>query len=511
MPVTPVVSPSVLTPGLYLNVNLLAGTASPGTGVLRVLIMATKSSAGDLTDDTEVRTLTGTDSAVTAFGTGTLGHLASKIIYAKYAPAIVDAVSPAAGSGSATLALTATGAPSGTDSTFDISVCGRTGEVVWIVGETPTQFMLKIINWINERSDDLPVSAAAGGAGVGDITSTVAGNIGNDVIIRVKIRTQTGTEAVAGATTYTNMASGSSDPDFTNALAAAAGREYHFILGCLSNADAGNVASSSNADKIYGHINTYNTGKDAKLQQGVCGFTGALATAIAATPHANGFNNSEWMSMPYILNGLSMPAEVGARLLVERLAEISLDPAANIIGNTMDLVYGAGDKIADKPTASESEQALGAGVSLFSYNAQDAEVLVRSITAHSQTGAGAPDRRLLDTQNVDAAYIIARDLRDNLPVEFANAKLAEDNDAPTTPLPPGVVQPKDIKAYIVSRLRFWVGRGVADGDALDDSLENNELIVEINGSDPTQVDIVVPTEILQPLAKMGVQVDRQPS
>jgi phage tail sheath gpL-like len=473
--------------------------------------MATKSSAGDLTDDTEVRTLTGTDSAVTAFGTGTLGHLASKIIYAKHAPAVVDAISPIAGSGSATLQLTATGAPSGSASTFDIGVIGRTGEVVWEVGETPTQFMAKCLNWVNERSDDLPCNAAAGAAGVGDFTSTVAGNIGNDIQMKVAIRTQTGTEAVAGATDWTNFSGGSSDPDFTNALAALAGREYHFILGCLSNADAGNIASSSNADKIYGHINSYNTGKDAKLQQGVVGFSGALATAIAATPHANGFNNAEWMQMPYCLNGLSMPAEFGARLLVERLSAIVLDPAANIIGNTMDLVYGSKDKINDKPTASESEQALGAGVSLFSYNAQDQEVLVRSITAHSQTGAGAPDRRLLDTQNVDAAYIIARDLRDNLPLEFANAKLAEDNEAPTTPLPPGVVQPRDIKAYIVSRLRFWVAQGVADGDALDDSLDNNELIVEINASDPTQVDIVVPTKILQPLAKMGVQVDRQPS
>jgi phage tail sheath gpL-like len=503
------------TPGSYLAVNLLSGIASPGTGTLRVAIMATKSSVGDLTDDTEVRALSGSgtdaNGASTAFGIGTVGHLAAKIIYSKFATAQVDAISPTAGAGSATLDITFTGAPSGSSSTFDVGCAGREGEIVWEVGESPTQIALKLINWINERSDDLPASAAAGAAGVCAVTSKVAGNVGNDIKVKATIRTQTGTEAVSGATTWTVLAGGSADPDYTTALSNLAGREYHFILACLSNADAGNVATSSNADKLYGHINTYNTGANAFLQQGIGGYTGAVATAIAATPHANGWNNSEWMEMMYCLNGLSLPGEFGARELAGRLAAISLDPSANRIGETMDLLYGSGDKIADQPTAAEMESLLTNGCSAIAYDAQDNLFLRRGITTHSQTAAGAPDRRLLDTQNVDAAYIIARDLRDTMPIQFAGAKIQEDDDAPTTPLPPNVVQPRDIRGYIVSRLEFWVAQGVADGAALEDSLDNDELIVEINASDATQVDIVVPTKILQPLAKMGVQVDRQPS
>ena len=40
------VAPSTKTPGFYLTVNLLAGTANPGTARLRALLIAPPSAAG---------------------------------------------------------------------------------------------------------------------------------------------------------------------------------------------------------------------------------------------------------------------------------------------------------------------------------------------------------------------------------------------------------------------------------------------------------------------------------
>jgi phage tail sheath gpL-like len=510
MAVQTVVASSVLTPGLYLEVNLLAGTASSGTGTRRIALLATQSSAGDLTDDTEVRTLTGTDSAVTAFGNGTLGHLAAKIIYDVYPEAVIDAISPTAGAGTATLPIIFTGAPTSA-SVVNMDVLGRTGTFVWEVGESVIQAAAKAIAWINERDDDLPMTAVAGAAGVLDINSKVPGNIGNDFLVRIWLAGQTGTEAIAGAATHTNLASGTTDPDLTTALASLAGRTYRYILPALSNADVGNIVSSNNPDKIYNHIITYNVGKNARLQQQVVGYTGALATIIASTPHSNSFNNDGTGEVLFCINGRSAPAEWGAREVAGRAKATSLDPAANRIDELLTGVVGSWDKNADQPTASESEQALGNGVSLVGYTPQDAEYLIRAVTTHSQTAAGAPDRRLLDTQNVDATFDIGEDIQAFLPVEFAGAKLAPDNDAPTTPLPAGVTQPRDVKAWLIKRVRGWVPRGVVDGDALDTSVENNEFIVEINSSDASQLDIVVPERILPPLAKMGVLLNRQPA
>jgi len=247
------------------------------------------------------------------------------------------------------------------------------------------------------------------------------------------------------------------------------------------------------------------------LQQGIVGYTGSFATAQASTQNANSFNNAEFFESLECLNGLSLPGEFAGRECGGRMAAIVLDPAANRIGEYLDGLYGANDKIGDKPTAAESEACLGDGLSLVSYDAQDREVLVRPITTHSKDSAGGADRRLLDVQNVDAAYIIARDLRTNLPIEFANAKIQEDSEATDDPPPAGVTEERDIKAYIIARLRFWQDEGVVNRAALDEAIENGTIIVQVNSTDPTQVDMVVPFEIIQPLAKMGLVAQRVPS
>ena len=107
MSIPKAVSPSVLTPGVYMTVDLLAGVSAPGVGVLRVALLCPKSAAGDLTNDTEVRLGAGEASASTAFGIGAPGHLAAKQLYAEYPQAQVDFVAPAPGSTAADLDVTA--------------------------------------------------------------------------------------------------------------------------------------------------------------------------------------------------------------------------------------------------------------------------------------------------------------------------------------------------------------------------------------------------------------------
>jgi phage tail sheath gpL-like len=510
MPVTPVVAPSVVTPGLYLSVNLLAGSQSTGSGSRRIAILASKSASGNLTHDTERRTITSSDDASTAFGPGTLGHLAAKIIFAKWPAAPVDVVSPTPGATLATLAVTAAGAPTAA-SVADVDICGRTTQITWEVGESPTEFAAKIIDWILGENDDLPVTAAAGAAGVLNINSKVTGNIGNDVIVECKLRLQTGTETLTGAATPTHLAGGTTDGALTTALTALVGRTYRYIIPCISNADAAATGAANGINKVRTHINLYNTGLDARLQQQVVGLTTTAAAAIATTPHTNSGGNDGTGEMILCIGGRSMPAEFAARECVGRAYATSLDPAANRIGELMDMVYGSHDIVADKPTSAEAEQVIGGGCSLVSYNAQDAMFLMRAVTMHSQTTTGGADRRLLDTQNVDAVYDIAEDLQSALPQEFPNSKITADSDSPTDPLPPRTITPRDIKAFIVSRMFTWAKLGVVDRTKLQTAVDAGDFIVEINSTDASQVDIVVPASILPPLAKMGVQVNRVPA
>jgi phage tail sheath gpL-like len=505
------VSPSVLTPGLYLTVDLLAGTSSPGAGTLRTALIATRSSSGDLTDDTEVRAGSGAASASTAFGAGTVGHLAAKALYNKYPNAVVDFISPAAGAGTATLDLTLTGTTS-SNNVIDLDIMGVEFEVAWLAAETADEVRTKIINAIVQRTNVLACTAVSGGSGVVTINSKVLGNVGNDILVKAALRNaQTSTETIAGAATHTALSGGTTDPDLTTALSLLQGKEYHYIVACLSNADVANISTANNLSKIATHIENLDSGLNAKLQQFIVGYTGSLANAIASAPHANSAGNNEWGEILLCINGRSLPGVFGAREAGGRLAAVSVDPAANRIGELLDGAVGSYDIIADRPTAAESESALGAGVSIVSYTAQDAAYLVRAVTTHSQDSAGGDDTRLLDTQNVDAAYIVARDIRDNMPLEFPQAKIATDRTAGDEPLPAGVIEERDIKAWIISRLQFWKRQGVVDAAGLAETLANDELIVQVNATDPTQVDCVVPFKVVQPLAKFGVTAQRQPS
>jgi phage tail sheath gpL-like len=505
MTIPTAVSPSVKTPGLYLTVNLLAGAASPGSGALRIALLAPKSSSGDLTVDTEVRAGSGVDGAKTAFGQGAPGHLMAKIIYGKYPQAQVDFVAPTAGAGSATLTVTAAGTPT-SNQVVDCDIMGRTFEVEWLSGVAHTAFIPLLVAAIVARADDLMVTAADGEGGDCDITSVVTGNIGNDVLVKIKLRyAQTGTEALTGALVHTNLAGGSADPDFATALASIAGREYHYILPALSNTDIEQIATDNGLQDVLSHIDTYDDGLNAKLQQVVTGHTGAIADAVATAADANGGNDDGRAQILCCVNGRSLPCEFAAREMVGRLASVSVDPAGNRIGELLDMVVGSWDVVADRPTAAECETALNGGVSIVTYtDIGDAEQLTRPVTCHGS------DNRLLDVQNVDGTYIVARDIRDSLPQAFPNAKITADIEEGDEPPPAGVLEIRDVKAWVINRLYAWVRKGVVQKAALAAAIADGSLVVEINSSDSTQVDMVLPYKIVQPWAKTGVVAQRIP-
>lgn len=501
------VNPATVTPGLYLSINLLSGAASPGGGTLRVLILAPKGS-GDLTAQTEIRSGAGPDSAATAYGSGTAGHLAAKQIYTKVPTAQIDFGAPTAGGGSATLNVTASGTPSGNNSVhFDIM--GREFDVEWNASESADTFKTRAISAINTRTTDLAVTASSGGVGIITLTGKVTGRISNDVRVKATLNlAATGTEAMAGALTLTNLTGGTTDPDFTNILAAAAGKEYAYILLCLSNLDAELTGAATNVGRLITHITTYQSGLNAKLQQGVIASTSSTMTSAKAA--AINRNKAE-LEYVYTFAGRSLPSEFAARELAGRLLAVGLDPSANRIGELFDNVYGSSDTIGDNPTQAELEDALTNGLSILAFNAQGNLYVVRPITTYSQDSSGGADRRLLDTQNVDATYAVARDLRSALPAEFPNAKISKDTIPGDEPPPKGVIEEKDVKAFVISRLRFWDREGVILRSRLDAAIADGTLIVQVNSTDPSQVDIVVPVTIVPPLAKFGVVVQRRPN
>jgi phage tail sheath gpL-like len=454
--------------------------------------------------DTEIRVGGGPDTASTAFGPGSPGHLAAIQVYNKNPGAVIDFGAPTAGATASTLNLTASGVPT-SDTSVNFLIAGRSIDVLWFASETADTFKARAITYINARNNDVPVIASSGGTGVVTLTGKVLGNISLDIKVKAALNaTVTGTEAITGGT-LAALAGGTTDPDFTLITGAAAGTEYHYILLCLSNTDAVLTSASANAKRVRNIINNLNFGLNAKLQMFVVGSTASVASTKAGSVASNA-DVGEWIVAP---NMLSLPCELGAREVAGRLAAVSIDPAANRIGEILDGLYPPLVIQAERVTTPTSEDALGNGVSIVSYNQSGDPFLIRAVTSYSVDSAGAADRRLLDTQNVDASYIVTRDIRDNLPKQFPNAKITKDAPSDSDPDPvEGVLEERDIKSWVVGRLRTWVTLGVLDRTKLETAITDGSLIVQVDPSDETQVDYVLPFKIVKGLAKHSVVAQR---
>ncbi len=211
MPIPVAVAPAILTPGLYISVNLLSGAASPGQGVLKILLLCPKATSGDLTANAEIRAGAGPDSAGVAWGSGTPGHLAAKQIYTKYPAAQVFFGAPTAGATASTLNVTASGSPS-VNTSVHFDVMGREFDVAWNALETADTFKTRAILEINSRGSDLAVTASSGGVGIVTFTGKVLGRISLDILIKATLNfAVSATEAIAGAATHTPLAGGTTD------------------------------------------------------------------------------------------------------------------------------------------------------------------------------------------------------------------------------------------------------------------------------------------------------------
>lgn len=497
------VSPSILGPGVYVIANLLAGSSNQSAGQKAVLL-SPSSGAGTLAQDTEIRAIGSSDDAKTAWGTKTPGYLFAVQFFKENPNGLLYGVAPTRSAGATASATWTFASTPSASRTVRFTIAGRVVDVAWATAETADTLKARAITVINAR-DDVPVTCASGGVGIITPSFPVTGPWGNDVTWKIEFIDGAGGTINGGATATGNLAGGTTEPDFTNAFTLISGTKYDFIAVGVSNADAQSASATSNPGRLKTHINGLNTGLNAKLQQGIVGLTGALASAKTG---AIG-RNEPTMEYAFCMAGQSLPAEFCGAELGGRMRAVALDPAANRIGTSYTGVVGAADLVADTPTPAEIEDALGNGVAIFSYDAQGTGTVLieRPVTTHSQDSNGNPDRRCLDTSGPDGFYAVMNDLEITLPAEFPQAKITKDQAAGEEPLPAGVVEERDVRAFVIARMRFWQRRGVVRRDKLDDAIagvNGLSIVCQVDPNDETQVDIVIPPAIVKGLAKFSL-------
>ena len=133
------VSPATKTPGFYLTVNLLAGTANPGTARLRAPLIAPPAQSGSAVVGRVYQAVAGPDAVKTLAGSGTPAHLAAQRLFARYGTAAVDFIACAASVGAAAQGtITLGGAPTA-NSAIIVVIKGVTIGFSWNVGVSAPQ------------------------------------------------------------------------------------------------------------------------------------------------------------------------------------------------------------------------------------------------------------------------------------------------------------------------------------------------------------------------------------
>jgi phage tail sheath gpL-like len=597
------VSPSNTAAGLWLTVDLKRTASSPGAQSLKCLLISPRATgAGDIVDDDEIREVFSADDVKTAIGRG-LGYYAYKLLQLNNPQVSCKLVAPAESGGSAaTAVLSFEGTPTAASS-WAVYVKGVKIEVSWAVGDAATVARDDAVDAINEKVDEIPVTAAAGSGGKLTLSFNSKGPAGNDCRIRVaktagtgatlRIEGQTigtieesastanpaaqpasaalmevsfavgwtggnvtisGTDptgdsvnevftASAGNTvrgtqlfstvtasggiansssdgttdlatvvallTESTLSGGTTEPDFTNALATVQGEEFDFIVPCVSNAEAASASGSSNVGLVETHVEALISGRSAKLQQSVIGCTsGHSSTAVCSVAR-----NQENFEHPSAQLSESLPCELAAAEAGDRMRRRALKSNSNRIGSKLLGVKAAADIVTNNPTDTQIDSYQKQGVTVCYYTEGGDVRVCRPISGRSQDENGNPDRRVFDVNEVDAIYDLCKDLRTAIPQEFqdpdGNQVLITENwtsDSEDEPPPAGVVEVRDIKAFIDDRLTFWIDSGNIDGTAWRTAVNDGSFIVEINAADKTQVDVFLPAEALPVLAKIGLYV-----
>ena len=491
--------PTSPTPGFWLTVDLTPKSVAAGSQPIRVAILGQKSSTGDIVANRKREVLSEQD-VERSHGIGNPVTLAYRSIRRRWPNARVDVLSPTPSEGQAASgSIQVSGTPT-VGYTGRFKIHGVVVDVPWNVGESASDFHTRAVTYIGRYTRRLAVTpSVASTPNRILLTAKVTGPIGNDVLVEFELLDGAG-GAIEG-TPLTALTGGATEPDFTEALAAVSGEEYDIIGLCLSNADA--VSTSGNVARLETHIDGLDSGPEAKLQQGLVVHTG-LRTAVAVSAVAR---NTQVLEILNAQNASSLPCELLGEELGDRANQIQLQISANRINTTYtNLIVGSKDPLGDTPTTAESDAALLSGVSLVGYNAHGECKLIRAVTTYSQTPEGAQVLPT-DCNEIDAVYQYAKDLRAYLPVLYAGVKVARDSEGEEGDLPEGVVEEKDIRSSIIARtVGFWIPKGILQGAHFLEKVANGEVIVRVNDTDETQVDIFIPVKPTKNLAKLGVYI-----
>lgn len=448
----------------------------------KALMIGQKTSGGSATANVPVL-VTSADQAKSLFGAGSMLHRMFIKWFKNNKSTEIWAI-PLADNGAgvaATGTLTVTG-PATAAGTISLYVGGQLVEVGVLSGDSANTIAAAINTAINAATD-LPVTSGVS-TNVVTLTAKNKGTNGNKIDLRLNYQSDEATPAGV-AVAIVAMASGATNPSLTALISAMGEVQYHVIVNAYTDATSLTALEAELLDR-FGPI---------RQIEGVA-IAVASDTVGNLTTLGNGRNSKH--SLIFGVNKYLNPVEeIAAAISGQMALSASIDPARPF--QTLGLVGILAPAVADRFLWSERNTLLFDGIASLNVGAGGVVQIERAITTYQLNSFSVADPAYLDANVLFTLSYLRYSFKALMTSRYPRHKLAKDG----TRFGPGqaVLTPKVAKAECFSIFRKWEEKGLVEGF---DQFKN-DLIVEINATDPNRLDMRLSPDLINQLVVLGVQ------
>lgn len=484
MPVQLQTIPSVLTPGVYVEIdNSQAVQGTPGQPHVALLI-GLRLTTGTIAAEV-VTPITGAPQGGEYFGRGS--QLAQMITAWKAANPNTEVHALALNEDVAGVKATKTVTITGTateDGTLAFVWGGRRRTVAVTTGDDQTAVALAIKTADDEDGDSPTTSAAA--LGVATVSARHKGAYGNDLAIFLNY--YAGEKTPAGITVaIADGVSGTTDPDVADAIAVLGGdTQYHtIVIGW--NGDA-------NMDALEAEMVSRWSALRAIEGVAFAGFRGNYAD----TQTYGDARNSPYSTV--IGTGLSptppwMWASVYAAVCA---ASSSIDPAKPL--QYLPLPGLLAPLAADRFIRSERDLLLADGIATALISGAGQVSIERARMTYQENAQAVEDPSYRDLETLRTLSYLRYSFRLRMLQKFGGAKVADDGTA----FSPGqlVATPQVVRAEVLALYREWEAAALVEGAATFAA----QLIVERDPNDTGRMLVFHPPNLVNQLRVIGMRM-----
>lgn len=379
----------------------------------------------------------------------------------------------------ATGALQVTGPATGAG-TLTVYIGGQKVQVAVAAADTASAIAANLVTAVNAQTD-LPVTALIDGVDNTKVNLTARhkGETYNFVDLRANYNLGDAFPKGVGIN-VTAMATGTGNPDITTVLAAIGAEQYHTMVEPYI--DATNLtALETELENRWGGM----TQNDAFAYTSVGGSHASISTL------GSGRNGSH-LAIVGAQKSPTLPWKIATAFAARDAFEA--DPARP--RQTLPLTDVLPPKESDRYTRSERNIHLAAGVATFVVDAGGVCRIDRIVTTYKTNAAGVADPAYRDVETLRTLSFLRFDVRSLIALRFPRHKLAGDGSKFGAGQP--IATPKTIRGELIARAGQWVEAGLVE----DVTQFTTDLVVEINGTDPNVVDVVLPPNLVNQLRVM---------